>query len=74
MELIEETILLCKKSFFVKDYYPIQINNSNEVLQKYQNIIKKEFIYSITKGLRKTRLSATRKAINDFKKIINQIY
>ena len=43
--------------------------NPQEVLKKYKDIIEKEFIEGLTRGMPKLRFSVARKAVNDFKKI-----
>ena len=68
-ELIQEIAELFKKFPDVKDYYQAQEGNTEAVLEKYKNIIKKEFRDGFTHGLPKARLSTARKAVQDFKKV-----
>jgi len=68
-ELIREISTLCQKYPQVKDYYKAQGSDIKEIVKKYKDIIEKEFIEGKTRGMPKARLSAARKAVNDFKKI-----
>lgn len=70
-ELINEISDLFGEFENVKDYYATKINpdNAKQVLQKYKDIIKKEFFPS--RGFGKARLSVARNAISDFKKVTN---
>ncbi|MFO1372991.1 MAG: DUF6155 family protein [Agitococcus sp.] len=70
-ELIKEIAELYTKFPNVKEYYSSKLGNPLEVLNKYQDIIKKEFVYGTTKGFPKARLSVAKKAIQDFKKLSN---
>lgn len=67
-ELIQEITELYKKFSAVKDYYQIQLGDPTEILNKYKDVIQKEFIYGYTKGMPKARLSVARKAVQEFKK------
>ena len=53
----------------VKEHYSAHLNHgfSEELLDKYQTIIRKEFFP--TRGFGKARLAIARKAINDYKKV-----
>lgn len=68
-ELIKEIGVLYQKFPQVKEYFFIQTNDTQSVLQKYKEIIEKEFIEGKTRGLPKVRFSVARKAVNDFKKL-----
>lgn len=73
-ELIEEIAQLYKKFPSVKEYYQASFSDDDaEVLDKYKDIIRGEFLM---RGNRfpKMRLSVARKAVNDFKKISPSIY
>lgn len=70
-ELIKEIAELYTKFPIVKEYYSSKLGNPLEALNKYQDIIKKEFVYGTTKGSPKARLSVAKKAIQDFKKLSN---
>lgn len=70
-ELIKEIAELYTKFPNVKEYYSSKLGNPLEVLNKYQDIIKKEFVYGNKKGFPKARLSVAKKAIQDFKKLSN---
>jgi len=72
-ELIKEIGKLCQTFPQVKEYYQAQGIDIQEILNKYKAIIEKEFIYGKTKGLPKVRFSVARKAINDFKKLTNEV-
>ncbi|CAK0741557.1 conserved hypothetical protein [Gammaproteobacteria bacterium] len=68
-ELIQDISELYKKFPAVKEYYQIQQGDIKLILDKYKDIIKKEFVDGYTKGLPKARLSVARKAVQDFKKM-----
>ena len=70
-ELIQEIANLYKKFSVVKDYYQAKEGNPEEVIEKYKNIIKKEFSYGYSRGMPKARLGVARKAVQDFKKLSN---
>lgn len=71
VELINEISDLFGKFENVKNYYTTKINpdNAKQVLQKFKDIIKKEFFPS--RGYGNAKLSVARKAISDFKKVTN---
>jgi len=68
-DLILEIAELYKKFPSVKEYYQAQSGNPEAVLEKYKDIIKKEFLDGYTRGFPKARLGVARKAVQDFKKI-----
>ena len=68
-ELINEISTICKIFPQVKEYYKAQYTDSIDVLEKYIEIIEKEFVDGQTRGYPKARLSVAKKAIQDFKKI-----
>jgi len=68
-ELIEEITQLYKKFPDVKNYYQAQQGDATVVLEKYQDIIKKEFVDGYSRGQPKARLSVAKKAVHDFHKI-----
>jgi len=68
-ELIADISNLCKKFPQVKDYYKAQSFDPIDVLEKYVNIIEKEFLDGKTRGFPKARISVAKKAIHDFKKL-----
>lgn len=70
-ELVQEIADLYKKFSVVKDYYQAKEGNPEEVIEKYKNIIKKEFTNGYSRGMPKARLSVARKAVQDFKKLSN---
>jgi hypothetical protein len=67
-ELIQEIATLYNKFPAVKEYYQAQEGDINLVLEKYKDIIRKEFSIP-TKGEPKARLSVGKKAIQDFKSV-----
>lgn len=69
-ELIQEIATLYNKFPVVKEYYQAQDGDINLILEKYKDIIRKEF--SPSKGSPKARLSVAKKAIQDFKKITDE--
>lgn len=71
-ELITEIAHLYKTFPQVKEYYQAQGANIQELLNKYKNIIQKEFMTGNTRGFPKARFSVARKAINDFKKLTDE--
>ncbi|MGK0363954.1 MAG: anaerobic ribonucleoside-triphosphate reductase [Saprospiraceae bacterium] len=70
-ELINLVTELSKKFTNVNEFLLMQHGEQNpqEILQKYKDIIEKEFIEGRTRGFPKLRFSVARKAVNDFKKI-----
>ncbi|MDM8565124.1 hypothetical protein QUF74_05670 [Candidatus Halobeggiatoa sp. HSG11] len=64
-ELIQEITNLYKRFPQVKEYYQSQGNEARNILEKYQAIIKREFVY----GRAAPKLGVARKAVNDFKKL-----
>ncbi len=68
-ELINEISSICKKFSQVKEYYQTQYADSIDVLEKYIEIIEKEFVDGQTRGYPKARLSVAKKAVQDFKKL-----
>lgn len=70
-ELIQEILELYKKFTAVKEYYQAQDGDIEVVLEKYKDLIKKEFVNGYIKGHPKARLSVARKAVQDFKKFSN---
>ena len=68
-ELLKEIGTLYQKFPQVKEYYQVQTSGVTEVLEKYKNIIEKEFIEGKIRGLPKARFKVARKAISDFKKL-----
>ena len=71
-ELIKEISTLCKTFPQVKEYYQIQESDAKSVLEKYKDIIEKEFVEGKTRGLPKARLSVAKKAVQDFKKLTKE--
>ncbi len=71
-ELIQEIATLYKTFSQVKEYYQVQNSSANEVLEKYQEIIEKEFVEGKTRGFPKARLDVAKKAVTDFKKITKE--
>jgi hypothetical protein len=65
-ELTQEIVTLYNKFPAVKEYYQAQEGDINIILEKYKEIIRKEF--STTAINPKARLSVAKKAIQDFKK------
>ena len=72
-DLIKEISTLYKKFTQVKEYYQAQTIAVDEVLNKYKNIIEKEFIDGKTRGLPKARFNVAKKAISDFKKLTSDV-
>jgi hypothetical protein len=72
-ELIQEISTLCQKFSQVQEYYKTHMGHETEILKKYKAIIKKEFIESKTRGLPNARLEVAEKAVNDFKKLTNNL-
>ena len=72
-ELIKEITTLCQTFPQVKEYYQAQGNEIQELVKKYKSMIEKEFIEGKTRGMPKARFSVARKAVNDFKKLTNDI-
>ncbi len=70
-ELAQEIANLYKKFSVVKDYYQAKEGSPEEVIEKYKDIIKKEFTYGYSRGMPKARLGVARKAVQDFKKLSN---
>ena len=68
-ELINEISTICKKFPQVKEYCQSQYADSSDILEKYIEIIEKEFVDGKTRGYPKARLGAAKKAIQDFKKV-----
>ena len=68
-ELLKEISTLYQKFPQVKEYYQVQTSGVTEILDKYKNIIEKEFIEGKTRGLPKARFNVAKKAISDFKKL-----
>ncbi len=68
-EIINEISTICKKFPQVKEYYQAQYADSIDVLEKYIEIIEKEFVDGQTRGYPKARLNVAKKAVQDFKKI-----
>ena len=72
-ELIKEIGTLCQTFPQVKEYYQAQGDDIQALLNKYKAIIEKEFIEGQTRGLPKARFSVARKALNDFKKLTDNV-
>jgi len=68
-ELVQEILGLYKKIPQVKDFYALSFSDPLVVLNKYKEIIEKEFVYGATRGFPKARFNVARKCLNDFKKI-----
>ena len=69
-ELVEEIATLYKKFNQVKEYYQASFfNNDEEVLEKYKNIVRAEYIEGPRNSFPKMRASVARKAISDYKKV-----
>ena len=68
-ELINEISNLCKKFPQIKEYYQDQYRDPIKVLEKYKDIIEKEFVHGKTRGCPKARLNVAKKAIQGFKKV-----
>jgi hypothetical protein len=68
-ELVQEIADLYKKFSIVKEYYQAREGSPEDIVEKYKDIIKKEFTYGHTRGMPKARLSVARKAVQDFKKL-----
>ena len=68
-ELIKQIAETFTKFDYVKDYYKGIINpeDNDNILQKYQTIIKNEFFPN--RGFGNARLSIAKKAISDYKKV-----
>ena len=67
--LFQELLLLYKKLPEVKEFYTLLFDDSSNVLEKYKNIMRKEFVESDTNKSPKARFSIARKCLNDFKKV-----
>ena len=73
-ELVEEIALLYKKFPLVKEYYQSNLSGDDtEVLNKYRDIIRGEFVMNGNR-MPKLRLSVARKAVTDFKKVSSSPY
>ena len=72
-ELLNEVSNLYKKFPQVKEYYQAQTIAVDDILNKYKNIIEKEFIAQNTRGLPKARFNVAKKAISDFKKLTSDV-
>ena len=72
-DLIKEISTLYKKFPQVKEYYQAQTIAVDDILNKYKNIIEKEFIEGKTRGLPKARFNVAKKAISDFKKLTSDV-
>jgi hypothetical protein len=72
-DLIKEIATLCQTFPQVKEYYQAQGDDIQELLKKYKAIIEKEFIEGKTRGLPKARFAVARKAVNDFKKLTDNV-
>ena len=72
-ELIKDIATICQKFPQVKEYYQAQGTDIREIANKYKAIIEKEFIEGMTRGFPKARFSVARKAINDFKKLTDNV-
>ena len=71
-ELIKEIATLCKTFPQVKEYYKAQTGDIQQIIDKYKEIIKKEFIAKSPRTpAPKARFSVARKALNDVKKLTN---
>lgn len=68
-ELIKEISVLYTKFSQVKEYYQIQSLDATDILQKYKNIIEKEFVEGKTRRIPKARFNVAKKALSDFKKL-----
>lgn len=68
-ELIDEILELYNKFPAVKECYQVKNGNANVVLDKYKDIIKKEFIHGYKQRLPKARVSVAKKAIQNFKRL-----
>jgi Family of unknown function (DUF6155) len=68
-DLVSDIVLFFTQFDGVKEYYSTQLGHgySEELLEKYKTIIRKEFFP--TRGFGSARLSIARKAINDYKKV-----
>lgn len=71
-ELIQEISTLCQTFPQVKGYYQAQSSDIQNILEKYKNIIKKEFVATKSQNLPKARFAVARQAINNFKKITKE--
>jgi len=67
-ELIQEISELYKNFPAVKDYYQFQAGDTKVILEKYKDIIKKEFVDGYARGLPKVRFNVAKKAVQDFKR------
>ncbi len=68
-ELLDEIAMLYDKFPPVKEYYQTRLSEGGgqAVLENYKDVIRREFFPS--RGLPPARLSVTRKAVSDFKKV-----
>lgn len=70
-DLIKEITTLCQKFPQVKEYYKAQVGDVQDIVKKHKDIIEREFVEGKTRGLPKARLSVAKKAVRDFRKLIN---
>ncbi|MCP4346293.1 MAG: hypothetical protein GY795_12300 [Desulfobacterales bacterium] len=70
-ELIKEITSLCKIFPDVKEYYKSQTGDVKDIVKKYKDIIEKDFVDGKTRGFPKARLPVAKKAVKDFRKIVN---
>ncbi len=68
-DLLKEISTLYQNFPQVKEYYQVQTSGVVEILDKYRNIVEKEFIHGKTRGLPKARFNVAKKAVSDFKKL-----
>jgi hypothetical protein len=68
-QIIQEISTLCQRFPQVREYYRSQADDTDDIVNKYKEIIEKEFVEGKARGFPKARLSVARKSVNDFKKI-----
>lgn len=70
-DLIQEISTLCQKFPGVREYYKAQSEDVGDIVKKYNEIIEKEFVEGKTRGWPKARLPVAKKAVKDFKGLID---
>jgi hypothetical protein len=71
-DLTQEILQLCKLFPQVKEYYQTQTSDSEVILERYKDIIEKEFVEGKARGGPKARLGVAKKAIQDFSKLTKE--
>jgi hypothetical protein len=67
--LLLELLILYKKLPAVKDYYALLLGDSDDAIEKYKKIIRKEFVESDANPYPKSRFALAKQCLNDFKKV-----